>query len=104
MSNHSKTVSKAAKEKVSKALNQAKDTLKLLESYKALLKLPRPEKVINRKALMANLKRLGIATHDEVEELRKRIEKLESSLQNHSSHLDSGHTSSSTSETTTSAQ
>lgn len=73
---------KKVKDKVNKVFNQAKDTVKLLESLnllesaKTFVKIPEAQK---EKAL-STLRKLGVATQDEVEALRTRIEKLEAAL------------------------
>jgi polyhydroxyalkanoate synthesis regulator phasin len=79
----SEKATKTAKAKVSQVLNQAKDSLKLLETLekealakaRSFVKLPNPDDRI-----LAGLRKLGVATQAEVEELKVRVEELEARL------------------------
>jgi hypothetical protein len=82
---------KTAKEKVTHALNQAKDSLKMLETLerealakaRSYVKLPTAEegrKLTNAK-ISAGLKKLGVVTKGELKTLEQRIEKLRDFVQ-----------------------
>ena len=83
-----KIVSKAAKEQVSKVFTQAKESLKLLENAKSFVKFPngltiKVGKSANKETILASLRKLGMATQDDVAALRARIEHLEAGLATH---------------------
>ncbi len=91
MANAKKAASKT-KDTVSKVLNQAKESLKVLEALeketiaqiknvKNNIKLPSAEerKKLTNDKIVSSLKKLGIATQSEVEELKARIATLEKS-------------------------
>jgi polyhydroxyalkanoate synthesis regulator phasin len=80
----------ATKEKVSKVINQAKESLKILETLeretlakaKSFVKIPSAadgRRLTNDK-ILASLRRLGVAAQSEVDALRARVEKLEGDL------------------------
>ena len=79
-----KNVSKAAKEQVTKVINQARESLKLLESAKSFIKIPKDPKGLTNEKILASLKKLGVATQDEVQALRVRIEELEAKVDSQS--------------------
>ncbi len=76
--------------KVSQVLNQAKESLKLLETLeketlakaRTLVKLPIPKntKNLTNDKILASLKKLGLATRAEVDVLRARVDKLEAAF------------------------
>lgn len=84
-----KKVSKT-KEKVNEMINQAKASLKILETLeketlakaKTFIKIPIPEnrKSLTNEKILSSLKKIGLATQDEVDQLRLRIERLEAEL------------------------
>ncbi len=91
MANAKKAASKT-KDTVSKVLSQAKESLKVLEALeketiaqiknvKNNIKLPSAEerKKLTNDKIVSSLKKLGIATQSEVEELKARIATLEKS-------------------------
>ncbi len=75
-------------EKVTQVLNQAKESLKLLEVFekealaKARTMIPdaQTRKRMTNDRILASLKKLGVVTRSEVETLEARIAKLESDL------------------------
>jgi hypothetical protein len=80
----------AMKKRVNKVIDQAKQSLKILETLeketlakaKDFVKIPisgDPRKMTNEK-ILASLKKLGVATQAEVDSLRLRVEKLEAQL------------------------
>jgi polyhydroxyalkanoate synthesis regulator phasin len=84
----------AMKKRVNKVIDQAKQSLKILEALeketlakaKSFVKIPiygDPKKMTNDK-ILASLKKLGLATQAEVDSLRLRVEKLEAQLALHS--------------------
>ena len=94
MANAKKAASKT-KDTVSKVLSQAKESLKVLEALeketiaqiknvKNNIKLPSAEerKKLTNDKIVSSLKKLGIATQSEVEELKARIATLEKSAPN----------------------
>jgi hypothetical protein len=87
----------AVKKRVNKVIDQARQSLKILESLeketfaraREFVRIPLsgdPKKLTNDK-ILASLKKLGVAPQAEVDALRLRIEKLEAliALQNESS-------------------
>ncbi len=76
----SKPVS-ATKKRVRRVLNQAKESFKLFETLER-------KKLANDK-ILTSLKKMGVATQDEMNSLLMRIEKLEASLATQSPHRDS---------------
>ncbi|OFZ18784.1 MAG: hypothetical protein A2X94_06190 [Bdellovibrionales bacterium GWB1_55_8] len=79
-----KTVSTAAKEQVNKVLSQAKESLKILEVARTFVKLPSNPKELTNEKILASLKKLGVATQEEVQSLRARVEELEATVANQS--------------------
>lgn len=84
----------AMKKRVNKVIDQAKLSLKILESLeketlakaKSFIKIPisgDPKKLTNEKILLS-LKKLGVATQTEIDSLRLRVERLEAQLALHS--------------------
>jgi polyhydroxyalkanoate synthesis regulator phasin len=79
-----------SKEKVSKILGQAKDSLKVLEALekealakaKGFVKIPAREtrKKLTNDKILASLRKLGVATQSEVDALKQRVKTLESAL------------------------
>ena len=87
----------AVKKRVNKVIDQARQSLKILESLeketfaraREFVRIPLsgdPKKLTNDK-ILASLKKLGVAPQAEVDALRLRVEKLEAliALQNESS-------------------
>ncbi len=94
MASAKKAASKT-KDTVSKVLSQAKESLKVLEALeketiaqiknvKNNIKIPSAEerKKLTNDKIVSSLKKLGIATQSEVEELKARIATLEKSAPN----------------------
>jgi hypothetical protein len=79
-----KKISKA-REQVLKILNQAKDSLKVLQTLeketmaKARTFVPEQRRLTNEK-ILTGLKRMGVATQDEVQALSSKIKSLESAM------------------------
>lgn len=80
----------AMKKRVNKVIDQAKQSLKILETLeketlakaKNFIKIPipgDPKKMTNDK-ILASLRKLGVATQSEVDSLRLRVEKLEAQI------------------------
>jgi polyhydroxyalkanoate synthesis regulator phasin len=80
----------AMKKRVNKVIDQAKQSLKILETLeketlaraKNFIKIPisgDPKKMTNDK-ILASLRRLGVATQSDVDSLRLRVEKLEAQI------------------------
>jgi hypothetical protein len=76
------------KQKVSEVLNQAKESLKILEtleketlakakSFVKMPKLSKKRKQLTNDRILQSLKKIGVATHSEVQALEKRIHQLE---------------------------
>jgi len=94
-----KNLSATSREQMSKVFKQAKDSIKLLEllekealsKAKSFVKLPRgaDRKKLTNAKILSSLKKLGVATQEEVLALRDRIEQLEGQLSAHES--SSGH-------------
>lgn len=86
------------KKRVNKVLDQAKQSLKILESLeketlaraKNFVKIPvaGDSKRMTNEKILASLKKLGVATQSEVDTLRLRIEKLEAQLALHTESAD----------------
>lgn len=72
-----KSVSKA-KGKVTEVINQAKEQAKA--SLKILESIPLDRKALTNEKILVSLKKMGVATADDVESLRLRIERLEGEL------------------------
>lgn len=80
------------KQKVTQVFNQARESLKLLESLeketlakaRSFIKIPLPtdHRRLTNERILASLKKLGVATHSEVTQLKARVEKLEAILEN----------------------
>ncbi len=76
------------KEKVGRAIAQAKESLKLLEvlekeavaKARSFVRLPVDRKKLTSERVLASLKKLGVATRDELTALQSRVEKLEAEL------------------------
>jgi polyhydroxyalkanoate synthesis regulator phasin len=78
------------KEKMTQVFNQAKESLKLFETFeketlakaKTFVKIPisgNPKTITNDK-ILTSLKKIGVCTQSELESLRLRIEKLEGEI------------------------
>lgn len=85
----SKKSSMTTKDTVTKVLSQAKESLKVLEALEkeALaqiknFKIPSAaeRKRLTNETILASLKKIGVATQTEVDELRSRIESLEAQI------------------------
>ncbi|MGE4232223.1 MAG: hypothetical protein AB7F43_02740 [Bacteriovoracia bacterium] len=76
------------KEKFEKLLDQAKESVKVLETLqkegisKVISILPSPDdtKKMTNEKIVSSLRKLGLATRSEVEELEKKVENLASEL------------------------
>jgi polyhydroxyalkanoate synthesis regulator phasin len=86
----------AMKKRVNKVIDQAKQSLKILETLEKetlikarnFIKIPipgDPRKMTNDK-ILASLRKLGVCTQVEVDALRFRVEKLEAQLALHADH------------------
>jgi len=84
------SVKKSAKAKVSQVINQARESLKLLETLeketlakaRSYVKLPNTDERIRatNDKILSSLRKLGVATQTEVDELKARVEDLEAQL------------------------
>jgi len=80
-----------ARERMSQALTQAKESLKLLQTLeketvakaKTLVRnpIPKDRQKLTNERILNQLRRVGVATQHEVEALRERVEKLEALLE-----------------------
>lgn len=78
------------REKVTQAINQAKESLKVLETLeketlakaKSFVKIPSAaeRKRLTNDRILSSLRKLGVATQSEVEALEQKLHKIESSL------------------------
>lgn len=78
------------KAKMTQVFNQAKESLKLLETFeketlakaKTFVKIPIPgnPKTLTNETILASLKKIGVCTQHEMDSLRLRVEKLEGEL------------------------
>jgi hypothetical protein len=79
------------KRKVSNAIQQAKESLKILETLeresfakiRSLFKIPTPEerKRITNERILASLRRIGVATQSDLDRLNAKVERLEFALE-----------------------
>jgi len=76
-----KDMSKVAKEQVGKILDQAKISLKTLEAV--ISKLPGQVNLKTaKKEILPGLKKLGLATQDDLAEIKERLSALEEQIKN----------------------
>ncbi len=91
-----KTKSTKTRDRVSQVLSHAKESLKLLETLEKET-LARAKKFVSsplsqsrrnftNEKILNSLKKLGVASQDEVNRLKTRIERLEAQLSNRSAH------------------
>lgn len=73
----------SARQQILKIMNQAKDSLKVLQTFeketiaKARNFMPEQRRLTNEK-ILTGLKKMGVATQDEVQSLNSKIKNLES--------------------------
>jgi hypothetical protein len=80
------------KQKVTDFFHQAKDSLKILETFeketiakaKSFVKIPNSteRKRMTNERILAGLKKIGVATQEEVNALKVKVQRLEATLQN----------------------
>jgi len=80
-----------AKSKVAQVLNQAKESLKILQTLeketiakaRSFVKIPGPaeRKRLTNEKILSSLKKIGVATHSEIAALQEKLRQLEIKVQ-----------------------